>query len=232
MSRRTTEALALELVDDLEPVRRIPRLHTVAALAVGVWAAGFAAAWALGGPAPAAGALGPLRVLVFLGGGLAAGGGLASALGSAVPGCGHWVRRGGALLGGGAALSVLAAGLAWVRSAGVSPEALPSPPALPCVVRATALALLPGLVALGFAARAYAMRPALTAALGTLGALSLGALAVHASCAASGARHVLLGHALGPLGVALVLAGPAALALSRRLGEPPRRRTRADAEPR
>lgn len=209
----TPEELVRELAADAGAVSRIPRPAAVAAGAIVLGLAVFAAHWALGGPAPRHGTLDAVRVLVFGGVALAAAGGIGAALVSAVPGRERAARAGIGVLAVGSALAATAAALAWARG---DAQPLPLAVAVACALRAAALGVLPALAAWGFAARAWPARPVRTAVLGALGSLSLGASAVHASCVAAGGRHVLLGHALGPLALALLVAVPAALWLARR----------------
>jgi hypothetical protein len=207
-----------ELARDLKPVRPIPRLRTVAAGVLAVWLLALVVDWILGGALPRLGAGGPwsgaafLTVLVGLA--VTAVGATLRALAGAVPG-----REGEARAGLGLALLgliLVAGGGAWAVSTAGDPAAGdPLWTGFSCVRRATVLGIPPALVACLFLARTLARRPQLGAACALAGSVALGAIAVHTSCTHEGALHMLLGHALAPFAVALVLAFPLA-ALVRR----------------
>lgn len=218
MSERSTESLLRELPRGLEKVRPIPRLRSMLALTLGAFALALLADVLLGHPVPllAPGVAwgDPVFVAVLAGLLLTAAGGIPAALAGAVPG-----REGAARWGLGVALlgALMAAGsglwaLARADAAGASPALSAS---LQCGGRASALGVVPALLLCLFLARAFERRPLLGAGLGATGALALGAVAVHASCADGRALHVLLGHWVTPTAVALVLALPLSLLVRR-----------------
>jgi hypothetical protein len=142
---------------------------------------------------------------LLLGLGALASGGLVAGLAGAIPGREALAQTGRWL--GWAGLGVCAAAaLASCLSPGALHSEVPPVAALMCLARAAALAALPALVASFFVARAYERRARMGGVWIGLGAVALGAAAVHASCSAGGIPHVLLGHLLGPLAVA-ALAG-------------------------
>lgn len=211
-----SEALVESLARDLTPVSRIPRLRTVAGLGLLAWLAA-AALHAFLTTRPQLGELSPLRVLVFAGLALAAAGGLTAALAAAVPGRETAMRLGRGVLLGGALLAGATAAIAlWEDSGTGAVSRLPLWTSFACIVRSTLVGTVPGAVVGLFAARAFALRPALAGCLVALAAVSLGALAVHASCLATDPLHVLAGHALGPVAITLALALPLSWRLARR----------------
>lgn len=210
MSPESLEQTIGRLTRELRPVRRVTpiRVGWLWALAAGLAGAalggGLRADWAVRlagvGPFPA----------VALGLALAAAGGMAAGLASAVPGRETAARSGGGLVAGGLGLAVLAlAAAALVAGGGAALWNAPPPGAadLRCLVRALLLALPPA-GALGlWVVRAVPLRPGASAALVGAGSGALGALAVHFACPADALRHVLLGHVLAPVCAALLLAG-------------------------
>ena len=218
MSDRPTESLLRELTRDLEPVRRVARLRHAALGAVAVWALAVAAQAAWSGPLPfrvPGIAWGDPAFLAVLAGLIAAASGaVTAALAGAVPGREFAARRGRAV----ALLGVLVASLGGV-GAGLRAELTAAQGALEsgllCTGRASALALVPAVFLCVTLARAYERRPLWGASYASLGAMALGALAVHTSCNAAGPLHLLLGHSLTPFAVALVLALPLSVVLRR-----------------
>lgn len=213
MTRQSTEQLLRELARDVPPVRRTPPLRVGLAVVLAAWAIAVAAPWALRSPPEPLLRGIPwddafyLGVLVGLGA-LAIGATLA-ALAAAVPGreraCG--ASRGAALVGVALAAGAGVAAVLATGSGGI--DELASSGA--CIRHAAALAVLPALAASRFIARAAAGRPVRTALVGVTGAAGLGSVWVHSSCRAGGALHMLVGHALAPVLLGLLLAAPIAL---------------------
>lgn len=208
---RSSESLARDLARDAEPVRPMPRLRV---LLVGVGAAFGVAVLvsaALGQPLPVL-APGvhwgdPAFLMVLVGLLLSAAGAVPGSLAGAVPGRERAARLGRRVALAGAC--VASAGGVWaVMRADSLAEALPLGSSLGCAGRASALGLVPALFLCVLLSRAYERRPLAGAALASLGALALGALVVHASCADGGPLHVLLGHWVTPFAAALLLALP------------------------
>lgn len=214
-----SEALVRELARELEPVRRVPRLRTVALAVAGAFALGLAAQAGLGGPLPlrvAGMPWGEAPFLLLLAALLLGGAGcLLAALGSAVPGRGGCARAGRGLAAGG----LLAVGVsgALAVEAGEAVARAPAAAELRCALRAGLLGLVPALVVATFLARALARHPRRGALLAAVGAVGLGAAAVHASCGVGDVAHRLLGHGLLPVAAGLALSLPLALRLARPL---------------
>jgi len=213
--RRSTEQLLRELAGDASPVRRIPPLRAAAAGVLAAWAIAVVALWALRSSAtpllrdiPWADAF---YVSVLLGLAALASGATVSALAGAVPGRERACEAGGGVALCGMALAV-GAGLWAVLATGSRGIAeLASSGA--CIGHAAALAVLPALVAAQFVARGSLRHPVRVAALGVTGAVALGGLLVHASCRGGGALHMLVGHALAPVLLGLLLAAPVGLSI-------------------
>ena len=226
MSDRPTDALLRELSEDLEPVQPIPRLRTVALLAVALSLvlAGINTLMT-GWPFPFSAAGLPFGELSFVatlsGLGLAAAGALAAALAGAVPGRDVAARAGRVMAALGVALAVVGA-ICWALWAGRMEPAIPVDSCIGCASHAFMLALPPALVVGVFLGRALARRPLVLAAFAALGAVSLGAGLIHAACTDGGSLHVAVGHVGGPLALTLLLVGP--LAWLARRGSGPRDR--------
>jgi hypothetical protein len=218
VSQRPTESLIRELARDLQAVRPIPRLRVVAAGLVAVWALAAAVHWLFGGPLPLVGKGSfwgdPAFLAVFVGLGFAAVGALLTAFASAVPGREAVARTSGQLALLGVALALGGGLWALAAAANGAPET-PLAQHLSCAGRACALGIVPAVFACAFLARASTRRPVVAAGIAACGAVGLGAIAVHSSCSAGGGVHWLLGHALGPIAAAPLLAFPLAAVASR-----------------
>lgn len=210
-----TEDLLRELAHDLPPVRRLPPLRVAGAGVLAAWLAGAVSYTSLFGVSRVSesGGVGdPVYLLILVGLALAAAGGLPAALARAVPGREPTARAGAFVLAAGLLLAA-GGGLTGVAQAG----GLTGGGGLACLGRAALLALAPGLVTCAFLARAWQRRPGPAALAVALASLALGAVAVHASCVAEGGAHRLVGHVLGPLLTAGLLALPLARWLGRRV---------------
>lgn len=209
-------------------MRRVPRLRLVLGIVAMLWGAAVVVNWMSGvGVRPDAWTLlrtEPGFTLIFFGLLVLASGALLVAVAASVPGreqvarVGRWMAWGGGLVG-----CVIAPAWILLQAAGIS--FWPQQDDFYCVRGALRVAILPGLAAVGFVFWAAPHRPALVALLGVVGAAALGAVVVHAACPVVGARHWILGHALAPLQIALVLSLPL-VALARWHGKrpsPPRR---------
>jgi len=219
LSDRRTETLVRELTDDLQPVRRIPRLRTVALLVLAVGGAAAAANTAITGwPFPLVTARLPSGegsfLMMLAGLALAAGGALVAALAGAVPGRDVAARSGRLSAVVGVALAVGGATW-WALMTGAKEAVLPLSSCFGCASHALALALPPALVVGLFLGRALARRPLALSAFAATGVLALGAGFVHASCTDGGALHVALGHVVAPLVLAPLLAWPLSWLASR-----------------
>jgi hypothetical protein len=196
-----TERVVGRLTASLEPVRRIPRLRSVAVMALAV--AALIGALAVG----VRGLRADVRALemtmpwlaVLVGLSLLGVGALVAALGSSVPGREGTTRAGGA----GATLGLLlAAGAGFallVRAMGMEPVGAHwAWEGLVCLASAGAVAVVPGVLLGSFVHRAAPQRPIAALSVAAGAALALGAVAVHLSCPSNDARHLLLFHVGAP----------------------------------
>jgi hypothetical protein len=211
VKRRFTEELVADLARDLADVRPVARLRVVGVTALALWGAAVLLGWLIDGQSPAPGRWSLAHIAGLAGLGVAGFGGLAASFASAVPGR-DLAARGGriaAVLGIFVALTVGALG-AW----GADGQSYAG--SLGCIARSIALAMAPLLIAGIFMARGavFGLRQASYFAL--VGSLGLGALAVHATCPTLTGGHVLLGHHVGPLVIAVLASFPLASALARR----------------
>lgn len=217
MSERRTESLLNELPRDLEPVKPIPRLRTLVLVALAAFALALAADGLLGHPLPvlADGVAwaDPGFLAVLAGLLLTSAGAIVAALAAAVPGREQAARAGSGAAAAGFAVAAVAAVWGVLQSGGEAGGGLF--PGVQCASRASLLGVVPAIVLCAFLALACERRPLLGAGAAAVGALALGAAAVHASCVQGDALHVLLGHWLTPLAVALVLAAPLSLVVRR-----------------
>lgn len=222
MAERPTDALLRELADDLAPVKRIPRLRSVALVAIaGCGVMAGLNTWLTGWPLPFLAAGLPSRELSFLatlaGLALAAAGALTAALAGAVPGRSVAARAGRVTAAIGVALALVGA-VWWALGAGAMEKTMPLASCVGCASHALLLALPPALIVGLFIGYTLARRPVALCAFAATGALALGAWVIHASCTDGGALHVAIGHVAGPLGLALMLALPLSWLARRRLG--------------
>jgi hypothetical protein len=216
MTPDPAEGLIRQLAEDLEPVRRVPRLRVslgaVLVLMVGLGALVLLASgpreqlWqALSGDACFGG--------VFAGLLLAALAGSTAGLAGGVPGR-EWVFRIGGVV---AILGLLGAVFVSGFFTALRGWASGSDPASDgmCFEHVVLFGALPALALAGLVVRGWVQRPLATAGLMLVGGLALGGLVVQATCTFSGARHLFVGH-VSPLWVlALIGAVPLALLLRR-----------------
>jgi hypothetical protein len=186
-----------------------------------VFAAGVAVSGVLGFPLPGLAPGVPWGSAVFLavllGLWALALGAMLAALGGAMPGRESLAGRGRGLAGLGLGVGV-GVSLVWCLSPGALETDVPLAATWMCLARAVGLAALPALVLCVTLARAYECRQRMGGVWAWLGAVALGATAVHASCSAGGAPHVVLGHVLEPLVLAAL--GGALIAPWLRRGPP------------
>lgn len=215
MSEPKAEDRIEALVQELEPVQPIPRLRTVLALALALVPLAVVAHFFFGGPGlrgPVGGTGLPVFAGILVGLLLVAGGALAAAFARAVPGREAAGRRGAALAVAGGALALVASGVGvWLVGRGDVGLAECSG----CILHSVGLGVLPFAVVIGFVLRAFADRFGPAILLGVIGGVALGAAAVHLTCGSDQPMHWLLGHALGPVVLGLILAGPALLLVGR-----------------
>ena len=209
MSEGRTQSLIDSLAADLEPVRRVPALHTALAVVVGLWAMVFVGYALVRGPVDGlterfltSGAFG----LVVVGLGLAAFSGAVAGLAAGVPGREVVERRARWL-----AVAGLSLGLGVALFSTLTGDAVEMPLRLDgvCFSKAIVMAMVPGGVLLGFLSLGWVQHPLRSAAIALLGALALGAVTVHLVCPLPGARHMLIGH----LGAPVVMSGLSAIPL-------------------
>lgn len=211
-----TSRLIEELAANLAPVTPLPRLRaaiagllavgTVVVVGVVVGSGGMTAA-----RLDRAGDSSWLGIAVGLV--LLALGGCAGGLASGIPGR-NSVAKGGAAVAALGFVTALVSALVGV-GAGESWSAAVSSGAGHCFVSGVTFAIVPVLVGVAIARRAWPLEPRLTAVLVLLGTMALGALAVHLTCPLTNALHMLLGHNATPL-VATAIAAPVATLWLRR----------------
>ncbi len=221
MSSQGTSEVIERLTRDVPPVRRIPRLRQALISVTLAWFLAGALALAIRGVRPDL-----LQILdprsafmvILLGLGLIALGGVVAALASSVPGREDAARVSLALGLGGVLLASVMGGILVLRQAGPVPVACPFQNDLACFAVACLIALPPALGVLAFVSRGAPYRPLIAVLAGTTGAVALGAMLVHVSCPETSVRHVILSHALAPLGGAMLLTVPFRAALKRVAG--------------
>lgn len=221
MSREGTSELVERLSQELRPVRRIPRLRQAAGGVALLWLGVGALALTLRGLRPdLLQQLQPASafVVILMGLGLIAVGGVVAALATSVPGREGAARVSLGLGLGGVMLAALMGAILILREAGPAPLACPFENDLACFTVACLLALPPALGILAFVSRGAPYRPLIAVLAAATGAVALGALLVHVSCPESNPRHIILSHALAPLGGALLLTLPFRAALKRVTG--------------
>ncbi|MBW2280474.1 MAG: DUF1109 family protein [Deltaproteobacteria bacterium] len=198
---RSTDSLIRELSRGLQPVRRVPPLHRVAALAAALALATAAIALVTWGLNETFRGLNPEpRYWVAIAGLLSfAAGGAAAALGSTVPGNDPLIRGGVAAMVAGAMLTLLGSALFLARiSAGEPAGSFWSALSLVCLGRSSLVAIPAAALLTLFAARGFPHRPWLTVGFGTLGLVAFGALPVTMSCGSESIFHIVFAHVLAP----------------------------------
>ena len=207
-----------ELVRGLQPVRRVPRLRVAAAWLALLWSLAVLVAVLARGFRPdllqVIGSSGAFMV-ILAGLGLIGVGGVLAALASSVPGREPAVRMGLGLGLVGVLLATGVGGLLVLWEAGSETLICPFTNDLACFGMACLVALPPALGALTFVSRGSAFRPLLAVLTCVAGAVGLGALLVHLTCAEPNPRHIILSHTLAPLLAVVVLGLPFRLALKR-----------------
>lgn len=196
-----TERLVEGLIDDLAPVKPLPRLRQAYAIVLVAWAAMLGAVlWSQPSPTGTASLLSDgLYLASFVGLIVAALGATLSALAATRPGRPR-LESGGLVVSAVALVGAAASCLVGLLGEG----ALPSPPGADgmCFQRGAFLALLPAGLIVGFLVRGWASHPLRAAFVGLLGAGALGATIVHLGCGFLGPAHLLRGHMLVPLALA------------------------------
>ncbi len=207
---RSADSLIRELGRGLEPVRRVPPLHRIAAFVVTLALATAAVALVTWGLNETFRGLHPEpRYWVAIVGLLAfAGGGATAALGSTIPGNDRLIRGGVAAMAAGAAVTLLGSGLFLARIAAGEPAgSFWSALSLVCLGRSSLVAVPAALLLTVFAARGFPHRPWLTVGFGALGLVAFGALPVTMSCGSQSIFHIVFAHVLAPATAGLALWG-------------------------
>jgi len=218
VSERGTEVMLEGLVENLEPVKPIPPLRSVfrmLALIFGV-AALVNLLWVGRSLAPLSAWLHPPFWLLLIGLVVTAGGSMLAALTGAIPGRERLARMGRGTAWAGALMASLG-GILGLAAADPVVARFPLGITVACAWRACALGAVPAAALCVYLARAFERRPGVAAIFACVGAVTLGSGLVHTSCPSRESLHLLLGHWLAPLGLALLLALPFSL-LIRRLG--------------
>jgi hypothetical protein len=199
---------AVELAAAAEPVRRVPRLRVVASAAILAALSCVAVAVAVTGVRAdvAHGAMSLPYLVVLLGLGVFALGGLLAALGASIPGRERVWRAGAIALGlsvvlwlvGG--LGLLAGGLATgpVNRAWLDMS-------LTCLGIATGVGFIPAIALISFVLGAFPYRPGVAAAIGGAAMVAFGSGAVHLTCSVDELFHLSLAHVVGPLAAGALL---------------------------
>lgn len=218
MKRESTDRLTEELVADLSPVQRIPRLRSAFAVILAVWAALLGVVLGsshAGASNPSFGALTRDTVYLasFLGLLVAAVGGAISALAAGVPGR-ERIELGGLTA---AWVGLMAAAIACLSGVGASGLHLGGGLAnhAMCFNKGLYLSLLPAGVILSFLVRGWTVHPLRAASVALLASGALGILIVHLGCGVLEPRHLLIGHLSVPIVLAALGFYPLALILRR-----------------
>lgn len=215
----STDRLVSGLVDDLAPVRPLPRLRSAFSIVLAVWATMLGVVLLTLRHEPGAHALlaNGLYFASFAGLVVAALGGTLSALAAGRPGrtklevAGLLVCLAG-LLAAAVACLIGMGGLDFGEHA--------SPPGLDamCFREGAFLSILPAGVVLSFLVRGWTARPIRAALAAAIAAGALGASVVHLSCDFLGPRHLLMGHLSVPIVLAALALYPLGVLLRRLRG--------------
>ena len=211
-----SDRLIGDLVEDLEPVRRQPRLRQAFAIVLTFWAALLGVVlWSEKGEVGVVSIFADRIYLAsFFGLLVAALGGTVSALAAGVPGR-ERLEVGGTLL---SLVGLLAAALACVI--GIGMHGLPATPSphgadMMCFQTGAFLSLLPAGVIFSFLVRGWAGHPVRASMIALLASGALGGLIVHASCGFMAPRHLLIGHLSVPIVLVVLGVYPLAVLLRR-----------------
>ncbi len=212
----TSDRLISDLVDDLEPVRPLPRLRMAFAIILALWAAMLGIVlWAKEGDAGVQSLFANwIYFGSFLGLLVASFGGTSSALAAGIPGR-ERLEISGMLVSLVGLLAAAAACLIGIYQLGLSTPVSPAGIDAMCFQEGALLSLLPAGVILSFLVRGWAAHPVRAALLALLGSGALGAMIVHMSCGFLGPRHMLLSHLSVPIVLVLLGIYPLAVVLRR-----------------
>jgi hypothetical protein len=217
VSEETTERLLGELTSGLRPVKRVPPLGLMLGGIFVLWGAHFVALVGSNGLAAGMGVelTGNLAFVgALLGLTISANGGLVGALALGAPGNDSAAGIGSLAAGLGLALA-LGAGLIGVAVDGETGLAMRSAEWV-CLYHAVALALVPGGALLFFMFKGWVARPLLASVVALVASFSVGAVMVHTVCPLFDASHILLGHLGAPVSMIVLGALPLGLAFKRK----------------
>ena len=221
MTTTPSDRLITGLVEDLEPVRPLPRLRQAFAVILAVWATLLGVVlWAHAGEAGISTLLTHAAVetrvylVSFLGLLVASFGGTASALAAGIPGR-ERLEVGGMLLSLVGLVAAAVTCLVGISVLGLSAPATPGGANAMCFREGALFSLLPAGVILSFLVRGWTVHPVRAAMIALLASGALGALIVHVSCGFFGPRHLLIGHLSVPFVFALLGIYPLAVVLRR-----------------
>lgn len=206
-----TERLVQSLASDLAAVRPLPPLRRMLAGIGGLGLVAFGFAFWLRGASPQpfqVASSHPAYLCIWIGLLAVAVGGLVAALAGAVPGRRVAARTGVALMTAGALLAIAVGGLLAFAGAEAGGAAAAPRAAGICASLALALGIPAAVVGLGFVLRGWPARPLACLLAAAMGAGALGACVTHMTCVQVDALHLMLGHVLGPLFGAALLALP------------------------
>ena len=211
-----SDRLISSLVDDLEPVRLLPRLRFAYAVLLAIWAILLGLVlWTNPGELGLA-SLFTNRIYLgsFVGLLVAAFGGTCSALAAGVPGREKLEIGGMGVALVGLLVAVVVCLLGMVE---LGPAAVPSPEGADtmCFRESVLLSLLPAVVIFGFLFRGWAADPRRAALLVLLASGALGAMIVHMNCGLLSPRHMLVSHLSVPFVLILLGIYPLAVVLRR-----------------
>lgn len=211
-----SDRLISDLVDDLEPVRPLPRLRLAFAVILALWATMLGLVlWAKEGDAGVR-SLFANRIYFgsFVGLMVASFGGTISALAAGIPGRERLEIRGMlvSLIG---LLAAAAACLVGIYELGLSAPPPPEGIDAMCFQESALLSLLPAGVILSFLVRGWAAHPVRAALVALLGSGALGAMIIHMSCGFLGPRHMLMSHLSVPIVFVVLGIYPLAVVLRR-----------------
>ena len=222
MSSPDTTLLIRGLAGGADAVRRIPPLRYAMFAILAVWLGGGLLFLTVRDLRPDLfqTLLQPASAFMMILSGLAliAVGGVGVALASSVPGREAVTRVSLVLAGVGVSLAAGLGVFLVLRETGSAPLTCPVSDDISCFTFSCLLALPPVLGVLAFVSRGMPLRPGVAVLGAVAGAAALGAVLVHLSCPQLHPRHLILSHALAPLGAALLLAVPFRAALRRLRG--------------
>lgn len=215
----STDRLIAGIVDELEPVRPLPRLRTAFSVILALWAALLGVVlWGQEGGSMTGSAMADrVYLAAFLGLAVASVGGTISALAAGTPGRERLELTGMAL----ALVGLLAAVVACLIGIWTLGPAAPVSPAgvdAMCLQRSAMLSLLPAGVILSFLVRGWAAHPVRASLVALAASGALGSIIAHLSCDFVAPAHLLAGHLSVPFALALLGFYPLAVILRRLRG--------------